>query len=78
MTVRFCPRAQKRVCELLCSRARLGGVRDRIEDLASILWSGANRKSARCTETVSFDKRTRGLSESTKIVLGLGLKCPSS
>ena len=34
-----------------------GAGRERFEDLASILWSEANRKSARCTETVSFDSR---------------------
>jgi len=37
-----------------------------IEDLASIFWSEANRKSARCTETVGFDTRTRDPREVTK------------
>jgi hypothetical protein len=48
--------------EKLRRRALPGAGRERFEDLASILWSEANRKSARCTETVSFEKRNRGLS----------------
>src|SRR3989344_5175587 len=47
----------------LCPEARLGDVHAGIEDLASILWSAAHRKSARCTETVSFDMRNRGPAE---------------
>ena len=50
-----------------CSpEARLGAVRPGIEDLASILWSEANRKSARCTDPVRVDKRNRGPGRGTK------------
>lgn len=42
-------------------RARLGDVRVGFEDLASIFWSIANRKSARCTEAVSFESRPLAL-----------------
>jgi len=47
-------------------RALLGAGRGGFEDLASILWSEANRKSARCTDPVRIEKRTRGPPASAK------------
>lgn len=44
----------------MCSEACLRDMRPGFEDLVSILWSGANRKSTRCTDPVRIERSNRG------------------